>query len=155
MKSKFQGIASLETESYNEDDEEGAKEGPDFEKLVSYLGQFGPYQRCLYFLLWIPAAAMAIGIYASVFLEYVPNHHCSSTCLQDDHEWLSNLQNPSCTIPRSLNESCQIDDLSDVVACHKFTYDTSIFTRTVITDFDAVCGNSFKRTIRHVVQLTF
>ena len=51
---------------------------------------------------------MAIGIYASVFLEFIPNYHCSSSCLDKGHmEWFSNH---SCVIPRSWNESCQMED---------------------------------------------
>ena len=36
------------------------------------IGEFGLFQKVLYFLLWFPAAAMAIGVYASVYLEYTP-----------------------------------------------------------------------------------
>ena len=51
---------------------------------------------------------MAIGIYASVFLEFVPNYHCTTSCLDNGHmEWFSNH---SCVIPRSWNESCKMED---------------------------------------------
>ena len=52
-------ILSLDGESKHEklenEDKETSNRIPDFEELVSYLGHFGPYQKWLYFFLWIPA----------------------------------------------------------------------------------------------------
>ena len=103
---------------------------PDFDQLVSYLGQFGKYQKWLFFLLWVPAACMSISVYSSVFVEFRPSHHCkTSTCLVDQ---LSNLADPSCTLPIVANDSvCQVEDWSNVRTCDEYAYDTSLFTRYV------------------------
>ena len=45
------------------------------------IGEFGLFQKVLYFLLWFPAAAMAIGVYASVYLEYTPSPHSTTVFL--------------------------------------------------------------------------
>ena len=104
---------------------------PDFDQLVSYLGQFGKYQKWLFFLLWVPAACMSISVYSSVFVEFRPSHHCkTSTCLVDQ---LSNLADPSCTLPIVANDSvCQVEDWSNVRTCDEYAYDTSLFTRYVL-----------------------
>ena len=109
---------------------------PDFDQLVSYLGQFGKYQKWLFFLLWVPAACMSISVYSSVFVEFRPSHHCkTSTCLVDQ---LSNLADPSCTLPIVANDSvCQVEDWSNVRTCDEYAYDTSLFTRYVLKS--AVC----------------
>ena len=110
---------------------------PDFDRLVSYLGQFGTYQKWLFFWLWIPAGIMSIAVYSSVFLEYVPDHHCSSwnpdTCPQDD---LEKLAEKRCTVPKldfrnenNDNNSCQVEDWNEVQTCMEYTYDESVFTR--------------------------
>ena len=111
---------------------------PDFDRLVSYLGQFGTYQKWLFLLLWIPAAIMSIAVYSSVFLEYAPDYHCSSwnpdTCLQDD---LEKLADKRCTVPKLApqwnnddnNNSCHVEDWSEVQTCMEYTYDKSVFTR--------------------------
>ena len=109
---------------------------PDFDQLVSYLGQFGKYQKWLFFLLWVPAACMSISVYSSVFVEFRPSHHCkTSTCLVDQ---LSNLADQSCTLPIVANDSvCQVEDWSNVRTCDEYAYDTSLFTRYVLKS--AVC----------------
>ena len=108
---------------------------PDFDRLVSYLGQFGTYQKWLFFLLWIPAGIMSIAVYSSVFLEYGPEYHCSGwnpdTCRQDD---LEKLAEKSCTIPKLAvgnndNNSCHVEDWNEVQKCAGYTYDESVFTR--------------------------
>jgi hypothetical protein len=139
-------------------DEQAAGKAGDFEDLLSHLGQFGSFQKWLYFLLWMPAGAMAIGIYASVYLEFVPKHHCQlpETCLQDDdaQDWIATLDDPSCTIPRILNDSCMANDLNDVIQCQEITYDQSLFTSTVISDFDATCQDKYIRTISSTVYMS-
>ena len=99
---------------------------------------------------------MSIAIYASVFLEFVPNHHCASTCHDQSHmDWFSNH---SCTIPKSWNESCQVETVADplnAVECPSgYAYDQNIFTSTVVTDFGAVCGNAYLRTISSTVYMS-
>ena len=99
---------------------------------------------------------MSIAIYASVFLEFVPNHHCASTCHDQSHmDWFSNH---SCTIPKSWNESCQVEtvvDPSNAIECPSgYAYDQNIFTSTVVTDFGAVCGNAYLRTISSTVYMS-
>ena len=45
----------LKREAHETDETDTSTKIPDFEQLVSYLGQFGAYQKWLYFFLWIPA----------------------------------------------------------------------------------------------------
>ena len=58
------------------------------------IGEFGLFQKVLYFLLWFPAAAMAIGVYASVYLEYTPLYHCVSGMDSQDPSFQS-MYNPN------------------------------------------------------------
>ena len=129
---------------------------PDFENLVAKLGDFGLYQKILYFALWFPAASMSIGIYCSVFLEFIPDYHCSSSCFQENPgliQDLKNLEDPKCTIPQTwLNNTCT-DGQNEIVKCTDFTYDQSIFRSTAITDFDVVCDRANYRTVSSTVNM--
>ena len=120
---------------------------PDFDQLVSYLGQFGKYQKWLFFLLWVPAACMSISVYSSVFVEFRPSHHCkTSTCLVDQ---LSNLADPSCTLPIVANDSvCQVEDWSNVRTCDEYAYDTSLFTRYVSNQLFV-----YNMLVKHIVEI--
>ena len=136
-----------------------AKTIPDFEDLVSKLGEFGLYQKILYLALWLPAASMSIGIYSSVFLEFVPDYHCDSPCFKDDPNLanqLKNLDDASCTIPQpwldSNHSTCQ-NELEDIVKCQNFVYDPSIFESTAITDFNVVCDQAYLRTLSTTVSM--
>ena len=141
------------------DNDTNAKKIPDFEDLVSKLGEFGLYQKILYLALWLPAASMSIGIYSSVFLEFVPDYHCDSPCFKDDPNLanhLKNLDDPTCTIPQpwlnSNHSTCQ-NGLEDIVKCQNFVYDQTIFWSTAITDFNVVCDNAYLRTLSTTVSM--
>ncbi|GFS09521.1 organic cation transporter protein [Elysia marginata] len=47
-----------------------------FDDIISYLGQFGPYQRRVYALICIPSIAIGMQTLASVFTMAVPDHRC-------------------------------------------------------------------------------
>ncbi len=149
---------AIEAEASNDNEDDSFRTSlPDFDKLLDCLGQFGTYQKWLYFLLWIPAASMAIGIYSTVFLEFVPNHKCLVDCkngAMDDNDWMSQVKDPSCTMPRSLNETCTIQDVQDVIHCDKFAYDQSLFTDTAVSEFNAVCGSGYLRTISSTMYMS-
>lgn len=147
-----------------------------FDGLVEQLGEFGPFQRWLYAFLCLPSAAMAIGVYASVFLEFVPNHRCQLPldCFDgqivvgpDAFEYspplfVDSLKDPICTLPQSLlngSRQCNsitIDDaLDDAVGdCRHHVFDTSLFPKTVVTDFHAVCDRSYLNTVSSTVYMS-
>ena len=82
-----------------------------FDALIIQLGEFGLYQKLIFFLLWIPAAASSVGIYASIFLEFTPEHRCRlpASCGQGEPDWLRGLEDPHCTMPAALlNETTAV-----------------------------------------------
>ena len=85
------------------------------------IGEFGLFQKLLYFLLWFPAGAMAVGVYASVYMEYVPLYHCVLDTEDSNFapEYTSTDANMTCWS-------------SESTKCSKWVFDTSVFTSTVI-----------------------
>eukprot|EP00095_Tigriopus_kingsejongensis_P008775 snap_masked-scaffold1505_size38140-processed-gene-0.0 protein:Tk08775 transcript:snap_masked-scaffold1505_size38140-processed-gene-0.0-mRNA-1 annotation:"organic cation transporter protein" len=121
--------------------------------VISVLGDFGRFQKLLFFALSFPAAAMAIGVYASVFTEYLPKHRCMDPCEDEvsyypTPNWFdSDMPDSQCTRPQVVDHYyCQLN-LSHVEQCSDFVYDDSVFKSTVISEFDAVCSNSYWRGI--------
>ena len=106
------------------------------DSLLENLGEFGRFQQILYFALWFPAAAMAVGVYASVYMEYTPNYHCAVHNQVYDNTY-SNL---TCTAMG--NDTCS-----------EWLYDTSVFTSTIVSYFDLVCDASYLKTVSSMVYM--
>ena len=119
-----------------------------FDALICQLGEFGLYQRLIFFLLWIPAAASSVGIYASIFLEFTPDHRCVAPDACDPNPaWLGNLADPECTLPIFRNEStCEVD-AGEAVACPEVLFDDSLFQNTVVTEFLGVCSRAYLKSL--------
>ena len=112
--------------------------------LADVIGEFGFFQKILYFLLWFPAAAMAVGVYASVYMEYTPLYYCDSGP-ESDTRFLT-----------SVNLTCSVEDEDDGegVSCSKWVFDTSVFTRTVISEFEIVCSSSYLKTFSTTIYMS-
>eukprot|EP00090_Calanus_glacialis_P032653 TRINITY_DN5410_c0_g1_i1.p1 TRINITY_DN5410_c0_g1~~TRINITY_DN5410_c0_g1_i1.p1 ORF type:complete len:558 (-),score=101.16 TRINITY_DN5410_c0_g1_i1:160-1833(-) len=116
------------------------------------IGEFGLFQKVLYFLLWFPAAAMAIGVYASVYLEYTPLYHCISGMESQDPSFqpMYNPSNANLTCS-SLPES---GESSESTQCSNWVFDTSVFTMTVISEFEIICASSYLKTLSTTIYMS-
>nr|KAG5691467.1 hypothetical protein BaRGS_017310 [Batillaria attramentaria] len=104
-----------------------------FDDVLREIGQFGPYQKRVYFLAAFPTALLAFETLSVIFIFYRQPHRCA---LPDYHGDTYNLQNDThamminLTIPRT---NGQWDE------CH------------VYNDFDVVCENSVQRAVSNMV----
>ena len=116
------------------------------------IGEFGLFQKVLYFLLWFPAAAMAIGVYASVYLEYTPLYHCVPGMDSQDQSFQS-MYNPS-----NANLTCsslpESGESSESTQCSNWVFDTSVFTMTVISEFEIICASSYLKTLSTTIYMS-
>ena len=125
--------------------------------LVEKLGEFGRYQKLIYFLICLPAALTAGLTLSSVFTEFSPPHRCLVDGCDDvqdprydDAYYLSFYNftipsnNPGCEVfPRLDNttRSCHAVDFSpsSESRCRQRLFSEAVMRRTVASEFDLVC----------------
>eukprot|EP00092_Neocalanus_flemingeri_P015702 GFUD01016996.1.p1 GENE.GFUD01016996.1~~GFUD01016996.1.p1 ORF type:complete len:560 (-),score=145.92 GFUD01016996.1:221-1900(-) len=138
-------------------------ENLDLDKLMSEkLGDFGRFQKWIYFLVCLPAALTAGITLASVFTADIPVHRCqvpacdspviphyedaflfgfaNFTIPTSGGDWdsclrFTNIENTSCT-------SKTFNNLTE--KCENRLYSTVDMKNTVATEFDLVCGEEWK-----------
>ncbi|EDX14198.1 GD21083 [Drosophila simulans] len=125
-----------------------------YDDVITHLGEFGPYQKRIYYLLCLPAIVCAFHKLAGVFLLAKPDFRCAlpyengSTYELSPHLWnLSYPPNERCSyydvdyteeylngsIPRSSNET---------KTCSSYVYDRSKYLNSAVTEWDMVCSRS-------------
>eukprot|EP00090_Calanus_glacialis_P012639 TRINITY_DN21241_c0_g1_i1.p1 TRINITY_DN21241_c0_g1~~TRINITY_DN21241_c0_g1_i1.p1 ORF type:complete len:616 (-),score=86.58 TRINITY_DN21241_c0_g1_i1:500-2347(-) len=141
----------------------------DFDEVLKHLGEWGPYQKTLYFMLCIPACLPAAFLaFNQVFLSAEPNHWCKQPHLEEiggDLNWTHRLHLGSPLEKQEgefrLYSRCEMYNVTDwsnvlmenngewpsnpnssweIVPCqHGWNYDQSEYTNTLVTELDLVC----------------
>ncbi|XP_067674877.1 organic cation transporter protein-like [Haliotis asinina] len=140
-----------------------------FDGIFEYLGDFGTYQKRIYFLLCIPAVFTALQMMVAVFTLNIPNHRCALPGVSNDtyavqgpdHELLLNATIPWKTEKGvSVRDSCLIykDDASGgqnrtTQECSAWVYDNSVFKNTVITELNMVCNDKGLRSLANSILM--
>ncbi|XP_067676242.1 organic cation transporter protein-like [Haliotis asinina] len=136
-----------------------------FDDVLRHLGEFGRYQKWVYFLLCLPGIAHGIRMMISVFLLNIPNHRCAIPGYDNDtydvqsefHAHLINatipfvtrdgeLQRDRCHIYVNGKNSTKDGVNRTVVGCQKWVYDKSVFESTVSTELNFVCDDAILAT---------
>jgi len=138
-------------------------ENLDLDKLMSEkLGDFGFYQKWIYFLVCLPAALTAGITLSSVFTADIPLHRCQVPVC--DSPVIPNYEDAyyfgfaNFTIPTSDgvwdsclrfnnvdNKSCSSTSFTNLTEkCEMHLFSTLEMKNTVATEFDLVCGEEWK-----------
>ncbi|XP_013403454.1 organic cation transporter protein [Lingula anatina] len=120
-----------------------------FDEVLQHIGNAGPYQVRIYFLLCMVAVVEALTAYAIVFIEETPKHRCQVPGLDND-TWV--IQGPghealiNASIPRDRRgkyAECTVRTSNGTeVKCSNWVYDTSTFTTTYPSQFNLVCDKA-------------
>lgn len=134
----------------------------DYENLIKENPELKRWQYCVAGLLWLPTLSAGLNIMSYTFAGYQPPFRCDISCEEkseinlDNKTWYQKLDtskiNPQCEFfkynpPDSYEGGCQAEYFSesDVVPCRHFVYDQSIFEETLVTNFDLVCSDTWKK----------
>ncbi|KAI8045773.1 organic cation transporter protein [Drosophila gunungcola] len=125
-----------------------------YDDVITHLGEFGPYQKRIYYLLCLPAIVCAFHKLAGVFLLAKPDFRCAlpfengssydlpphlwnlsypqdEVCVYYDVEYSEEYLNGS--LPRSSNAT---------KSCSRYVYDQSKYLNSAVTEWDMVCSRS-------------
>nr|AFY98628.1 organic cation transporter 2 [Drosophila melanogaster] len=126
-----------------------------YDEAIIHLGDFGRYQKIIYFLICLTSIPVAFHKLAGVFLLAKPDFRCAlpfengSIYELPTHLWnLSYPENERCSyydvdyteeylngsIPRSSNET---------KTCSSYVYDRSKYLNSAVTEWNLVCGRDF------------
>ncbi|XP_022286350.2 organic cation transporter protein-like [Crassostrea virginica] len=128
-----------------------------FDDVLLKLGEFGPYQKRLYFLLCIPAISVGCYMLNLVIILETPQHRCKIPGYHNDTYAIqspSHLALVNRTIPlnpkdkRQPYEKCHYyrysngSETADRIKCTEWVYDRSIVLETFTTKENLVCDDS-------------
>lgn len=133
-----------------------------YDEIFPHLGEFGRYQKRIYFLVCLPAISCAFHKLAGVFLLAKPDNRCqlpfelaNATYKLPDE--VSNMSFPIDSFTKTWS-SCQhlksnfTDEYfsngipaTDSVYCDKFIYDNSKYQSSTVIEWDMVCSKAWLR----------
>ncbi|KAL8570524.1 hypothetical protein ACOMHN_008881 [Nucella lapillus] len=140
-----------------------------FDEIVNQLGQFGKFQKKVFYLLSPAAMSCGIQIMISVFNIGVPQHRCALPGYPEDTwklqgSWHAHMVNV--TIPRDPGVSdeggysrCLIyfhdNDTMETRTrpCSRYVYDRSTYTSSVVSKWDLVCGKKLYRSHSRMIMM--
>ncbi|XP_035825419.1 organic cation transporter protein [Aplysia californica] len=150
-----------------------------YDDLVEYLGEFGPYQRRVYFITCMPALAAAIQTLIPVFILAVPDYRCAVpgltndtfrhqsvlqerlvnhtlpwTDYDDDHPWGS----AECNVFKGRNvsnfdPSHPSPETNTTEHCNRWVYDQSVFENSFVTQENMVCDDTVLRSHANMIYM--
>ncbi|XP_033740181.1 organic cation transporter protein-like [Pecten maximus] len=131
-----------------------------FDDILKTIGEFGKYQKILYFLLCMCSVSAALHMVISVFLMGTPTHRCAIPGYPNDtfaiqspfHKALIKRLVPPSTDETLDYAKCDLydrsydgdDNSTDQKACTSWVYDKSIFINTFTSEHDIVCEDKLK-----------
>ncbi|XP_048513300.1 organic cation transporter protein-like [Athalia rosae] len=139
-----------------------------YEDVIQLMGEFGPYQRRIYFLLCLPAISSAFHFMAGVFLAARTDFRCLSpneSIENATYQLPLNFSNPNYIWDNEtkLWPQCQISDdnhasqyyvddrgnqslkINPTMKCRSFVYDKTTYRLTTTSEFNLVCDNAWMR----------
>ncbi|XP_018578503.1 organic cation transporter protein isoform X2 [Anoplophora glabripennis] len=118
-----------------------------YDDVIPLLGDFGRYQKKIYFLLCLPAILCAFHKFGNVFMIAEPNYRCklpiepinasyhlNSSIIKQYYPWDSRNNKSS---------SCDIIINNKTQTCEKYIFDDAVYGYTSVIEYDLTCKNAY------------
>ncbi|KAH9508656.1 hypothetical protein Btru_049547 [Bulinus truncatus] len=150
-----------------------------FDEILAYIGEFGWYQKRVYFILCLPAVLCGIQVLSPVFTLSTPLHRCKLPNYPNDtyeiqsdyHAHLINISIPPNDADATGYSECLVySDVNSTLAtngfwsnstnsratqiCKEWVFDKSEYDLTAIEQFSIVCENTILRSHSNMVQFS-
>ncbi|XP_061607233.1 solute carrier family 22 member 4-like isoform X4 [Phyllopteryx taeniolatus] len=140
-----------------------------YPETVAFLGQFGRFQQVVFLLLCISIVPNGFGAFTLVFLTDTPTHHCRVPDVNLTEDWRAVVIPVRVMNGKEVRSSCSryrldvVRNLSDQgyspgrdvnltfleeETCQDgWIYSKEVYQSTVVTEFDLVCNNKWKKPL--------
>lgn len=143
-----------------------------YEDLFKYVGDFGRYQKRIYFLLCLTAIPCGFHKMAGVFLMAVPDHRCLlpfekiNTSFLIEHKEFDNLYFPIDSFSKKSSKCERYDaNFTDEylsfgrpsnmsVVCDRHVFDNTRYKSSTVIEWDMVCGRTWLRATSDALFMT-
>ncbi|XP_020383914.2 solute carrier family 22 member 5-like [Rhincodon typus] len=132
-----------------------------YDEATAFLGEWGPYQRTIFFFLSLTVVPNGYTVLSMVFLADIPQHHCrlpnSSNVMIGETSFLNlSLLLPveevgdgqmysKCTRYKTEMKDSLNDTMPEIEPCiDGWVYNTDRYISTIVTEWDLVCDNGWK-----------
>ncbi|XP_070699655.1 organic cation/carnitine transporter 2-like [Pempheris klunzingeri] len=138
----------------------------DYADTIAFLGQWGVFQRVVFFLLCASVVPNGFGVFTLVFLTDTPNHHCAVPDVNLTEDWLKAIipikvvsgkqEQSRCSryrldVVRNLSargsipgRDVNLTDLEQEACVDGWSYSREIYQSTIVSEFDLVCSEQWK-----------
>ncbi|XP_048236592.1 organic cation transporter protein-like [Haliotis rufescens] len=138
-----------------------------FDELLGEIGEFGPFQKRIYFMVCFTAIVGSYRAMSPVFLLEITNYRCKIPFLENDtyavqddnHKQLIERFIPQvsdsyskCTLYDVHNNSSRADSNTTQYTCDAWVYDKSVIQSSGPTDFNMVCDNEILRSHSNMID---
>ncbi|CAK6976290.1 Hypothetical predicted protein [Scomber scombrus] len=139
----------------------------DYADAVAFLGQWGRFQKMVFFLLCASIMPNGFGAFTLVFVNDIPTHHCLIPDVNLSRDWHSAIipvqvvngkqERSKCSryrldVVRNLSaqgyipgKDVNLTDLEQESCLDGWSYSTAIYQSTIVSEFDLVCSEQWKQ----------
>ncbi|XP_077596650.1 solute carrier family 22 member 4-like [Stigmatopora nigra] len=138
-----------------------------YPETVAFLGEFGRFQQVVFILLCISIVPNGFGAFALVFLSDTPIHHCRIPDVNLTEDWRTAVIPVRLVDGKEVRSSCSryrldvvqnlsdqgyhpkqdvnLTDLEEEICKDGWIYNKDVYQSTIVTEFDLVCDNQWKK----------
>lgn len=118
-----------------------------YDDVISLLGEFGKYQRKIYFLLCLPAIICAFQKLGNVFLLAEPNYRCKLPIESENASYYLNDTILSMYYPKdelhNKYSSCEIFIGNKTELCESYIFDHHVYGYTSVIEYGLTCSSAY------------